>query len=503
MPGAAPRGHTALDADVVVIGSGAGGSIAAAKLSAAGARVVIVEEGWHLAPGEFTSDEGQSYARLYQEAAARSTTDGAIRILQGRSVGGGTTVNWMTSLRVPESTLRHWQRVHGVENIDSTILAPHFREIERRLNVHPPEDPDISPSNRILQRGLDALGWHSTRLPRNTRDCTNIGLCGLGCPTDAKRTATLTWIADALDSGASLVSRARVDRVIHSGATASGVEGTRLGPDDQPVGTFAVRARTVVVAGGAINTPALLLRSGFDSPNLGRRTWLHPVFPVLAEYDEVIDPWKGSPQSVASNELLDRGDRMGFFMETPPIYPVNAASVLPAVGARHRELMATIPRSVAIIAICVDGFHRDESGGVVTVDRHDRARLHYPIVARLREAGMAAMTAAARVHLAAGARVVRTLHNDPLEIRAESDLLKIAGVRIRANAQTILSAHPMGGCAMGRDPKTSVVDSRGRSHTVRNLWVCDGSLFPTSLGVNPMLTIYALSSLCADEILRQ
>lgn len=486
-----------LEADVVIIGSGPAGAISAAILSAAGARVIVLEEGDLHAPDDFPSDESTAYLSLYQEAGARATADGAITILQGRTVGGGSTVNWMTSLRTPTSTLEYWRERHKVEGIDDEALAPHFEAVERRLNIHPASPDDINANNAALLRGLKRLGWSPALLPRNTHECTNLGLCGFGCPIPAKRTATLTWLEDARARGVTLVTSSRVSRILRRGNEVSGVEAHTRGATARRITVSAPRA---IVAGGAINTPALLLRSGIASRSTGRRTWLHPVVATLGEYDERIAPWSGSPQSVGSHHFAERDAAMGFFLETPPIHPVLAALAIPAFGAAHRDLMNRVANSAAIIGLCIDGFSGEEPGGTVTIDGTGHPKLRYPFTRRLAEAANAAMTASARIHLAAGAHTVRTLHNEPVEIRSDEDLVRISRRKFGPNLLSIFSAHPMGGCAMGEDPRVSVVDSRGRHHQTGGLHVFDGSVFPTSLGVNPMLTIYGIASLFATDL---
>lgn len=485
-------------ADVVVVGSGPGGAMSASLFAAAGARVVVVEEGDLFAPDQMPLDESAAYLELYQEAGGRATKDRAITILQGRSVGGGSTVNWMTSLRTPQSTLDYWERRCAVSGFDAATMSSAFDAIERRLSVHPATPADINANNAALLRGLRSLGWQHEFLPRNAHECTNLGRCGTGCPIPAKRTATLTYLADALDDGAALITRCRVERIVVDGGRATGVAGHTRGATSQRV---RIDAPLIVLASGAVNTPALLLRSGLDEGTTGRRAWLHPVTAVLGEYEERIDPWRGSPQSVGSHHFADRGARMGFFLETPPIPPLLGSLALPVAGERHHDLMKRLPHSAAIISLSIDGFSDEEPGGRVEIDRSGHPSLDYSITPRLREALVAGMVAAAQIHLAAGAHIVRTLHNEPIEISSPGEIAAIEAAPCAPNTLFLASAHPMGGCAMGDDRARAVVDSRGLHHRVKGLAITDGSLFPTSLGVNPMLTIYAVANILSKRIL--
>ena len=250
----------------------------------------------------------------------------------------------------------------------------------------------------------------------------------------------------------------------------------------------------VVLAGGALNTPALLLRSKLGNGNgrVGRRTFLHPTVPLLAFYDEPIEGFSGPPQSVACHHFADRGERVGYFMETSPVHPMLSAVAFPGFGAAHGRTIERLAHAQATIALLIDGHHGDQ-GGSVASDLDGRLRVSYPLDPALREAAVDAIKSMARLQLAAGAREVVTLHEDPLTLRSESDFARVDDAPFGPNLHALFSAHQMGGCAMGEDPATSVVDSRGRHHEIENLWITDGSVFPTSLGVNPQLSVYALA----------
>jgi len=232
---------------------------------------------------------------------------------------------------------------------------------------------------------------------------------------------------------------------------------------------------------------------------VGRRTFLHPTVPVLAYYDEPIEGFYGPPQSVACHHFADRGERVGYFLETAPTHPMLAAVAFPGFGAAHRQAMTQLAHAQATIALLIDGHHEDE-GGRVAADTDGRIRVRYPLGTALREAAVDAIKNVARLQLAAGARAVMTLHEDPITIRSEADLAQVDGAAFGPNRHTLFSAHQMGGAAMGEDPARSVVSSRGRHHQIENLWVTDGSVFPTSLGVNPQLSIYAHARLFATDI---
>lgn len=492
-----------VEVDFVVVGSGPGGSTAAAVLAAAGARVAVLEEGGHYTRRDFNLQESWAYPALYQEHGNRATEDLSIMILQGRSVGGGTTVNWTSSFRTPERTLALWGARHGVRGLDAAALAPHFEAVEKRIDVGTGDPADVNANNRKLQEGAQKLGWGPQLIHRSVKGCARLGYCGMGCPLDAKRTSRTTFLADAVTAGASVYADCRAVLVETDRGRARAVVAEVLDrAADRPRGRFVAYARRgVVLAGGAINTPALLLRSktGLDSGQVGRRTFLHPTVPLIAFYDQPIEGFYGPPQSVAVHHFADRGDRVGYFFETAPIHPMLAALAFPGFGDTHRKIVERLPYAQATIALLIDGHHEDE-GGTVAVSGDGRIKLAYPLSAPLREAAVAALGDMARLQLAAGAREVMTLHETPLSIRSEADLPAIAAAPFGPNHHTMFSAHQMGGAAMGEDPARSVVDSRGRHHQVENLWIADGSVFPTSLGVNPQLSIYALARLFATEL---
>ncbi len=506
--------------DFVVVGCGAGGSIAAATLAQAGARVLVLEEGVHHTRHDFNMQEAWAYPALYQDRGNRATDDLSIMILQGRSVGGGTTINWTSSFRAPARTLALWASRHGVRGLDQEALAPHFAAVEERLSVGPGNPDDVNANNRKLLEGARALGWGPELIPRSVKGCARLGYCGMGCPLDAKQSALVTFVPDAVAAGADVLTGCRVTRIEADGRRATAVHADTLDEETTPrragqghgheraspparrALTFHPR-RGVVLAGGAINTPALLLRSKVGNRNgrVGRRTFLHPAVPIVGFFREPIEAYYGAPQSVACQHFADRGERMGYFLETAPVHPMLASIAFPGFGDPHRRIAERLPHVQATIALAIDGHHSDE-GGTVRADDDGRIRLAYPLSALHREAFVDALENLARLLFAAGAAEVMTLHTDPLVLRGVGDIPRIKAAPFGPNLHTLFSAHQMGGCAMGSDPAASVVNSVGRHHQLDNLWIADGSVFPTSLGINPQMTIYAVARLIATAVAR-
>ena len=350
------------------------------------------------------------------------------------------------------------------------------------------------------------LGWNPQLIRRSVRGCARLGYCGMGCPIDAKRSSRTTYLADAVAAGADVYSDCRVKLVeTDRGQARAAVAEVLDRAADRPRGRLVVHARKgIVLAGGAINTPALLLRSkaGNDSGVVGKRTFLHPTVPLVAFYDQPVEAFYGPPQSVAIHHFADRGARVGYFFETAPVHPMLGALAFPGFGDSHRRITERLPYVQATIALLIDG-HHDDVGGDIKVNEAGRIALRYPLHESLREAAVDALSNMARLQLAAGAREVMTLHETPIVIRSEADIARIAAAPFGANEHTMFSAHQMGGCPMGSDPRRSVVDGRGRHHQIGNLFIADGSIFPTSLGVNPQLSIYAHARLFATDIARR
>ena len=493
-----------LEADVCIIGTGAGGAWTAATLAQAGLSVLLVEEGGYYTHADFTMREKDSEPRLFQEGMARATKDGGIAIMQGKAVGGTTVVNWTTSFRTPEDVVEHWKKRHAVGGFQYADLVPHYDAIEKRLSIAKVSYGAMNANNRTLYDGCTKLGWQVDTLKRNVYACLQTGFCHLGCPVNAKRSMLVTLIPDAIDAGAKLIFRARADRLEHEGGEVKMLHATLLdGEGRTPTGqSLTVKAKRFVVSGGAINSPALLLRSGLDSGGLvGRRTFLHPTVGSAAIYDEKVEPFRGAPQSAASHHFAHRGDDMGFFLEAVPWYPALAATAVPGFGASHAENMTLAAHTALHIAIGIDGFHDDVPGGTVTLRPSGAPLIDYPITPRLWSAFRFAQKRLAELQLASGAKRVMTLHEQPIAMTGKVDEAAIDAARWEIGSAPVFTAHQMGGCPMGDDPKTSVVRSEDlRHHTVKNLHVVDGSVFPTSLGVNPQQSIYGLARLMATRL---
>lgn len=503
-------GDLRLETDVAIVGTGAGGGVAAEILVAAGLEVVLVEEGPLRTTRRFRMLEADAYPDLYQESAARKTRDKAINILQGRCVGGSTTVNWASSFRTPEPSLAFWRQRFGLADYAPGTLRPWFEAAEHRLGIHDwPADPNAN--NEVLRRGASQLGIRVSTIPRNVRGCWNLGYCGLGCPTNAKQSMLVTTLPAALARGAVLLTRARARRVLVEAGKAVGVECAAMAPDGVGPGAqrVTVRARHVVLAAGAIGSPAILLRSALPDPHglIGTRTFLHPTVIAAAIMPERVAGYSGAPQSVYCDHFLEQGPidgPLGFKLEVPPIHPVLFSTTLQGMAAEHRRTMAAFSHAHAMLALLRDGFHPASRGGTVGLRNDGSPVLDYPLEPIVWEGAKRALLAMAEMQFAAGARTVFIVDERCGGYATWREARQAIGdLALQPLLTRVVSAHVMGGCAMGADARTSIVDGGGRFRGVDGLSIMDGSVFPTSIGANPQLSIYGIvarnaSGLAAD-----
>lgn len=491
--------------DVCIVGSGAGGAVLAERLATAGKRVVVLEDGGYHTSDTFDLQERTMMPRLYQESGARATVDQSMMIAQGRAVGGTTVVNWTTCFRTPERVMEHWREAHGVEGLTHAALIPHWQRIEERLGVIKMRLEQVNKNNLVTWHGLEKLGWHKDLLSRNVRGCAHTGYCGMGCAIDAKQSMLVTMIPAAVRAGAEVYANAWVERVKRDGRRCTEIVARLRDPkSDQHSGvTLTVQAKVTVLACGAINTPAVLLRSEIDkNGRTGKRTFLHPAFGAIGMHSERIEPFIGSPQYVYSDQFVDRGAQMGFLIEGAPMFPMVTGSFNNALGEERQALMQLLPNLSLTAALTHDGFEpgNADDGATVTLKKNGHPQVDYPWTPRLREGLQAAARACSEIQLAAGAKQVMTPTGS--YVTNAADLGAALPIEAFGPGKTLIFvAHCMGGCAMGKDPSTSVVDSRTlRHHELDNLFVIDGSVYPTALTVNPQISIYGLASWASQHV---
>lgn len=495
-------GPLQLEADVVVIGSGAGGAMLARQTSQAGLRTVVVEEGGNHSPAGFNQREGDMLPRLFQDCGGRSTTDGSVMVLHGRGIGGSTVHNTNLCKRAPDAILRRWVSEYGAAGWSPEELAADYAAVEAELSVSMLTEEDVNRNNAIMRRGVQRLGWRGGLLAHNRRGCTRSGFCELGCSFNAKQNAQKILIPQALRLGASVLCDMRVTRITHERDRATGVIGHALLPDGRPGPEFTIRARAVCVCASAINSAALLRHSELPDPYrlAGRSLRLHPGVAVAGQFDEVIEAWNGVPQSFECTEKLsfEPGARDRSWLITAFAHPGGYAGIQPGFGRKHAALMQAYPKTAVIAAML-----HDETRGEVDADRHGRPRIRYELSVDDAAALWRGVHAAAEILLAAGAKQIMVPLAAPLLARTPAELAPLLGHRYRPLDPLLTSVHPMGSLPIGGDARRAVLDPQGRHHQLQGLYVADGSVFPTSLGGPPQLSIYATGrkiarTVCAD-----
>jgi long-chain-alcohol oxidase len=462
-PGAPPKplspialeGEAELSCDVCVVGSGAGGGAAAAVLAGAGLEVLVLEAGGYFGPPDFDGAELAGLERMYLDGGAAATADQGVAILAGSCLGGGTVVNYTTSFRTPDGVREEWGGPFVTDAFTQSLDA-----VWERLAVN--TDHNRVPAREEKARaGLERLGWHVDAMPRDVQGCDQglvCGYCPYGCSLGAKQSSDRTWLVDAERAGARILVGTRADRI---------APGPRV-----EAGRATVRARAVVVACGAIHTPALLRRSGLGNRFVGRNLFLHPVVGALGYFDEAIRPWEGTMQALYSDELADLDAGYGARFETTATHPGFVAAFLPWQGAeQHRELMRGLPRAAPLGVLL-----RDREGGEVRVRRDGTPAAHYRLSAYDGRHLRIGLEGAVRVLEAAGAR------------------------RVVTSEPSLFSFHQMGTARMGGSPESSRCDWEGVLWGSRDVIVCDGSAFPSASGVNPMVTISALAHMNAGAL---
>jgi len=487
-----------LSCDVVVVGSGAGGGVVAAELAAAGKDVIVLEKGGYRNEADFTHQEGDALETMYDAGGVLATSDLGLVVLQGATLGGGTVINYTTSFPTPETVRREWAREHHLPHFESVEYTRSLDAVARRLGVN---TDHAKPSGRdqVLIKGLEQMKWHHGLLPRDVRGCPQddeCGYCGMGCRRGAKQSTLITYLQDAAQRGARIVVNCDVRRVVIERGAATGIE-ARVGPR-----ALSVRTKAVVVAGGSVHSPALLLRSGVTLPALGRHLALHPATAVLADMERDVRPWTGTVQAHYSDQFADLDSGYGFKFETAPVHPSLQALAAPwESAAGHRARMARLPQT-ALVGILL----RDRFGGRVRVDRDGVAVVDYRLSRYDRVHLRRAITAAAEVLEAAGARdiwlpLARDVSYRPGAKEARQEWLRrVDAAGWGPNQILLVTFHQMASCRMGASARSSVVDAEHRVWGIRGLYVADASVFPTASGVNPMLTVMAIAHRAAGII---
>jgi choline dehydrogenase-like flavoprotein len=484
-----------LDCDVVVVGSGAGGATIAAELAEGGLDVIVLEEGGYYTTSSFRTGMGHALRTLYRDGGAEAAI-GTPPILfsQGRCVGGSTVVNGGMSFRTPERILDRWAVEDPALGITARTMAPYFAKAERRLHVALQDPETIGRDSALLKTGADALRWNIIANTRNQVHCAGSNNCTLGCPTGAKQSMLLTALPRAVGHGARVFADCRVDRVLHSGRSVTGVAGRVLRPDGRRGPRLRVRANVVIVSGGAVQTPALLMRSGIRSSSgqLGRNLTMHPNAKVVAVFDEPVRGWEGVHQAYQVREFMNEG----ILITAVNLPPSIVALGQPEHGAALGEVMRDYDRMVT--AGCLV---EDTGTGIVRNIPGLGAQVFYQISERDAQRVVRGLALTAQLMFAAGAtRVLSPIRGLP-ELRGAEDVTTLASAQVPRERLDLFTVHLMGTARMSEDPKRGVVSGFGEFHGAHGLFVADASVLPGPVGLNPMETIVALATRSAEWLL--
>lgn len=495
LPTVQPGDGETLTADVVVVGSGAGGGAIAGELSGRGLRVVVLEAGRQFADAELGRSELWAYQNLYWRGGFTPTADGNVSLIAGQTLGGGTTVNWMNCVRTPDEVRREWARL-GLTGVDGPEFDADLEAVMHRIGANDRCSEYNGTHQRMLE-GAETLGYHAQRAWRNAdpqrHDPEHAGHIGFGDATGSKQSTLKTYLKDAVERGARIVERARADRILTEQGRAAGVTASVQGEDGSPR-RVTVRAPQVVVACGALETPALLLRSGLGGPAAGNYLRLHPCGALTGLFAEDQRNWWGPAQAAIVDEFQGRTDGYGYLIETTQYTTGLFASAAVWQGAEaHKDLMAQQHRSATLIHLT-----RDRGHGQVSLDEQGQARVTYAVTDPVDvENYWHGQATVARLLEAAGAEAILPLSESAQPWTRGEDLeARIAEWRtqpIGRGGHAVFSAHQMGTARMGTDPQTSVANPQGELHDAPGVWIGDTSAFPTSSGANPMITCMALA----------
>ena len=497
-----------ITADVCVVGSGCGGATVAHLLSRQGFRVVVLERGGYYPSARFDQNELNMNARITADRAFRTSADGGTILLCGQNVGGASVHYWADSYRTPADRLALWADRYGIRGHGEADLAPAWDELTTTLNVHPATDPYFNRMNWLFKAATEKLGWGGHRVPQARQNCLKSGHCMQGCTYEAKRSQLVTHLRTAVAQGADILADVEVDGIEHDGRRVRRLQARVIDrPNGRPSGRrIRIEARAYVIAAGGFNSAALLMQNGLGAglPALGKSFAFNPSPMVHGRYDEEIELWRNIPAAwgvdhfrLARNDAAGRYVEGGYLLMPNQLQPGTLAGSLPFVGeelGRWAQRLRQVGSTIGWIDDDPDEL------GEIRIDRHGNRSVVYPFGPRTRAMLRDLVRKQIEVHRAAGAREIVVSGSQALTFGASDSLAALASLEVTGGGLHMGAPHPAGGCVMGPDARTSVVDASHRVHGIDNLFVADSSVFPTAVSVDPSFTIMAFSYVAARHV---
>ncbi len=501
-------GKWKLQADVIVIGSGAGGAVAAAELSKSGWKVILIEEGSYFTPAQFNSDEFLSQARLYRDAGFIVSEEQTISILQGKTIGGSTTINWQTSLFPPDYVTNEWEKRFGWKNASRENMDEYVSEVHERLGVHEVPENLINANNNVLRVGGNKLGLHPQVLKNNNRGCIGTGHCGLGCPINAKQSAFLTWIPDALNHGTTVISNMRAIKIKDGKLKTVIAEFSPDAYEKAPkvhLDSLELTAPVVIVSAGAIEGPALLQRSGIGNSWVGRNLKVHPTSTIFGKFANEINMFQGPPQSIVVKDGHNQnGTGYGYWLEAAPYRPTLASSLIPFYGKTQFDVLKDYTNYNAGIVLVRDGADGEANGSVEW--SFGRRKVYFELTPTDGLNMLRGLKTLAEITAAAGATELIfpfTRFTEPMKVNSETKFDWILDEGFKPGQLSVGSAHPHGSIQSAANEKQGAVDLDLELFGHKNIFVMDASIYPTGLSVNPQITTMSMVLRAARHLSKQ
>lgn len=496
-----------IDADVCIVGSGAGGGLIAGVLAKAGLDVVVLEAGPGRNEADFAGYELLAFQDMFWRGGVNPTADMNVSILAAATLGGGPTINWSNCLRTPQWVRDQWAGEFGLKDVATPDFDDHIDAVWERLAVND-RCSDLNGPHLRMREAAKALGWSFRILSRNADPAAyapdSAGHIGFGDRSGAKIDVRRTYLRDAVDEGARVLVNCAVHKVLVEAGRAAGVQATYTDPQTGSRTRLTVNAPRVVVACGSLESPALLLRSGIGGPAVGRYLHLHPVVAFLGIYPEQTNPWWGAPMTAMVDEFANIEDGYGFLIQNAQWAPsIIVAGVARSSAAEHKETIARLGHAAWLV-----GIPRDRGHGTVSIDADGNAVVNYGLTDEVDlRVARTSIEKQIRLHEAAGAEQIvpfapitlRWRRGDDLEAFIEA----MQKLPLRAGGIRIFSAHQMSSCRMGTDPETSVANTDGELHDTPGVYIGDASGMPTASGTNPMISTMALAHRTASIIAAQ